>query len=275
MKKTLPLLIFIATSIYADNTPQTLPDNLKISLGSYIVADHNTDVLFDADGVAGSINLDDVFKMKTRSISFYAGGYYRFTPYHRVELSYQGIKSAGASDYGGILFEGQPYEIDLRGKVDSSLRLDIVKLLYTYSYYHNDKVELGLSIGIHRTAIDFDLGATVGDGGGAFSITIAPPIPVVGVRFAYSIYPEWDVLYSYDLVGLVTDVNLLDMPNVTGISGYLTDMNLASEYRLLDNLSLGLGLNYNNINFKLLEKSYNVGIDNNVLGVTAYASFRY
>ena len=274
MKKVLLPLTLLTCLLSADNAAP-LPDDLKISLGTYIVANHNTDILFDADGVAGSINLDHIFKMKTESVSFYAGGYYRFTPYHRVELSYQGVKSSGTSDYGGILFDGQPYEIDLRGKVDSTLRLDIVKLLYTYSYYHNDKVELGLSIGIHRTAIDFNLGATVGDGGGAFSITIAPPIPVVGVRFAYSIYPEWDLLYSYDLVGLLADVSLPDMPNVTGISGYLTDMNLASEYRVLDNLSLGLGINYNSINFKLLKKSYNVGIDNHVLGVTAYASFRY
>jgi len=275
MKKTLPLLILLTTSIYADNTSYALADNLKISLGTYIVANHNTDVLFDAEGVAGSINMDDVFKMKTQSASIYAGGYYRFTPNHRVELSYQGINSSGSSNYGDVLFKDKPYEIDLTGKVTSSLRLDIVKLLYTYSYYHNDKVELGLSIGIHRTAIDLDLGATVGDGGGTFSIAIAPPIPVVGVRFEYSIYPEWDVLYSYDLVGLITDIDLPDMPNVRGLSGYLTDMNLATEYRFLDNFSLGLGLNYNNINFKLLEESYNVGINNNVLGITAYASFRY
>lgn len=274
MIKVLFPFTLLTSLLSADNTAP-LPDDLKISLGTYIVANHNTDILFDADGVAGSINLDDVFKMKTRSASFYADGYYRFTPHHRVELSYQGIKSTGTSNYGDVLFQGEPYEIDLSGKVNSSLQLDIIKLLYTYSYYHNDKVELGLSIGIHRTAIDFDLGATVGNGGGTFSITIAPPIPVVGVRFEYSIYPEWDVLYSYDLIGLLTDIDLPDMPNVTGLSGYLTDMNLATEYRFLDNFSLGLGLNYNNINFKLLEKSYNVGIDNNVLGVTAYTSFRY
>lgn len=275
MKKILLPLTLLTTLLTADNKAQTLPDDLKISLGTYIVGNHKTDLLFDDAGVSGSINVQDFLNMKTDSVSLYAGGYYRFTPHHRIELSYQGIKSAGSTNYVGKLFEDKDYEINLNGNTNSSLKLAVTKLLYTYSYYHNDDVELGISVGVHRTVIDLDLGATIGSNAGNFKLEIAPPIPVLGVRFDYNIFPEWEVLFAYDFISLVADVNLPDLPNVNGISGYLTDMDLATEYRVIDNLSLGLGLNYNNLNFKFLKDDFDVGVNNNVLAMTAYASFRY
>lgn len=275
MKKILLSLSLLTTLLTADNTAKTLPDDLKISLGTYIAGKHDTDLLFDNKGVSGSINVQDFLNMKTDTFSLYVGGYYRFTPNHRIELSHQGIKSAGSTDYVGKLFEGKDYEIDLNGNTNSSLQLAVTKLIYTYSYYHNDDVELGVSIGIHRTVIDLDLGASVVGNAGSFKLKIAPPIPVLGVRFGYNIFPEWDILFAYDFIGLVADLNLPDSPDIKGVSGYLTDMNLATEYRVIDNLSLGLGLNYNNLNFKLLKDDFDVGVNNSVLGMTAYASFRY
>jgi len=252
---------------------EPLPDDLKLSLGTYIVADHKTDLIVKNGGTALSLDMQEIFSMKTKTASIYFGGYYRFTDHHRMEVEYQGISSSGKSS-GGKDFNPN-FPINLTGEVSSSLDIKILKILYTYSFYHKDEVELAVSIGLHRTAIDYDLGASIGESATNFSIAIAPPIPVIGVRFAYDIYPEWNVLFYYDFITLVADLNLPDMPEVTGMSGFLTDATLATEYRFFDNLSAGLALNVNRINFIFKRTDVDVGIENDVVGGTVYASFRY
>jgi len=276
MKKLILLSCVLSTLLLAnDTTTEPLPDDLKLSLGAYIIGDNKS--LFKVeghDGVSGAIDLQKVLKMDTDVASLYFDGYYRFTPHHRIEFGYKGIFSSGHASAGAILFPGD-HQIDLRGEVNSKFNLQIAKLLYTYSFYHNEDVELGLSIGVHRTAIDFDLGATVGTSGSEFKLVIAPPIPVLGVRFDYNIYPEWDVLFSYDLIALVADVNLPESPHIDGISGHMTDMNIATEYRFFDNFSAGAAVNYNNLSFNFIRDDFDVGIDNRIVGFALYGSFRY
>jgi len=279
MKKILLSLTLLPLLLTAE---EPLPDDLKLSLGAYIVGDNKTQFIVENhSGASLDLDIQDALDMKTDAASVYFDGYYRFTPHHRIEFGYKGVSSQGNTKNGEKYTisnpkdQANPIIIDLTGTVDSQLDIKIARLVYTYSFYHNEKVEVGLSIGLHRTAIDFDLGASIGGAGGDFELVIAPPIPLLGVRFTYDIFPTWEVLYSYDLVALVADVNLPNSPDIEGISGHMSDMTLATEYRFFDNFSAGLALNSTNLNFKFLRTDFDVGIDNRVVGFAAYASFRY
>jgi len=277
MKKillSLPLLPLLLTA------QEPLPDDLKLSLGAYFVGNHKTTLNVETkDGASIGLNLQNLLNMETKTASVYFDGYYRFTPKHRIEFGYKGVSSQGITNNGEKYTlnptDSDPIVIDLTGTVNSGLDINIARLVYTYSFYHNDKVELGVSIGLHRTAINLNLGASVGNSGGDLELVIAPPIPLLGVRFAYDIYPEWEVLFSYDLIALVADLNLPESPGITGISGHMSDLTLATEYRFFDNFSAGLALNTTNLNFKLKEENFDLGIDNSVVGLAVYASFRY
>ena len=277
MKKILLSLTLLPLLLTAK---EPLPDDLKLSLGAYFVGNHKTTLNLESkDGASLGLNLQDLLNMETDTASIYFDGYYRFTPNHRVEFGYKGVSSKGTTKNGAKYTlnpnNPDPIVIDLTGTIKSSLDVNIARLVYTYSYYHNDKVELGVSIGIHRTAINLNLGASVGNAGGNLKLLIAPPIPLLGVRFAYDIYPEWEVLFNYDLIALVADLDLPESPGITGISGHMSDMTLATEYRFFDNFSAGLAFNTTNLNFKLKEETFDLGIDNTVVGFAAYASFRY
>ena len=153
--------------------------------------------------------------------------------------------------------------------------IDTFKLLYTYSFYHNEKVELGLSLGLHVTDIDFGLGASIGPGGNDYTLTIAPPLPVVGARIEYMILPEWSVQYNFDLLYLATDVELPNMSNVEGIEGYLFDSSLGTEYRLFKNFGLGAALNLSVLKFDFIEHAVDVGLENRVLGFVGYGALYF
>ena len=273
MKKKLLLPLVLSTLLSAEdnalNVP--LPDDIKLTAGAYVIANHKTLLNVSShDGVSGSLDLQKVLKMETRTTSVYFDGYYRFTPSHRVELGYTSLSSSAHSDFGKVYFPGEEYEIDLSGDVDTYMDINTFKLLYTYSFYHNEKVELGLSLGLHVTDIDFGLGASIGSGGNDYTLAIAPPLPVVGARFEYMILPEWSVQYNFDLLYLATDVNLPNMSNVEGIEGYLFDSSLGTEYRLFKNFGLGAALNLSVLEFEFIEHVVDVGLENRVLGFVGY-----
>ena len=50
---------------------------------------------------------------------------------------------------------------------------------------------------------------------------------------------------------LAADVSLSNMPNVQSLQGYLTDTTIGTEYRIVNNFSLGLAVNYNVLDFEL------------------------
>ena len=283
MKKIILIPLFLSTIISAEEvTSKPLADDLKLSLGAYIVGNNKTEFIAENhDGLALSLDLQNALDMKTDAVSVYFDGYYRFSPHHRIEFGYKGITSKGETHNGGVytldnpLNPLDPIVIDLSGTIESKLNIKIARVAYTYSFYHSEKTELGLSIGLHRTAIDFDLGASLGSSGGDFTLVIAPPIPLLGVRFSYDIFPSWEVHYNYDLIALVSNLNLPESPEIEGISGYMSDMTLATEYRFFENFSGGLALNSMDLNFKFLRTDVDVGINNQVLGFVAYASFRY
>ena len=80
-----------------------------------------------------------------------------------MEFGYAGIKSGAHTKYGKILGEGTDIPIDLRNEVNTHLNFSVAKLLYTYSFYHNNDVEMGLSFGIHHTKIDYELSVNMGE----------------------------------------------------------------------------------------------------------------
>ena len=278
MKKLLlfPLVLFTMLSAEEIAVNAPLPDDIKLTAGAYVIANHKTLLNVSShDGVSGSLDLLKVLKMETRTTSVYFDGYYRFTPSQRVELGYTSLSSSAHSGFGKVYFPGEEYEIDLSGDVDTHMDIDTFKILYTYSFYHNEKVELGLSLGLHVTDIDFGLGASIGPGGNDYSLVIAPYLPVIGARFEYMILPEWSVQYNFDLLYLATDVELPNMSNVEGTEGYLFDSSLGTEYRLFKNFGLGAAINLSILDFEFIEHAVDVGLENRVFGFVGYGALYF
>jgi len=247
-----------------------LPDTFKVTVGAYLVGDNKTLFTFkNHNGVSTSLDLQNIFNMKTTATSITAGGYYRFTPYHRIEFGYGGVRSS--SD---IVFGEDTGDIDLSGGVETHLNISVMKLIYTYSFYHNEDVELGLGIGIHRTRLDYELTASLGENGKdhGFSVVIAPPIPVLGIRVHYNISKPWSLEYRLDAMSLASKINSYNTPNIKAVSGYITDQTIATEYQFIDNMSIGGGLNYNKMSVDFIKEEYDIGLENDVFGVNLFVS---
>ncbi|MDF1880257.1 hypothetical protein JHD50_02885 [Sulfurimonas sp. MAG313] len=72
----------------------------------------------------------------------------------------------------------------------SNFNLDITQIIYTYSFHHTKKVELGVSAGLHITAVDFALSPILEGTSTDIKFKLAPPLPVIGGRLNYHITPK-------------------------------------------------------------------------------------
>lgn len=243
-------------------------EKLKLTLGGYLIAHHTTEVGSTSQYLVGSnINLQDDLGMDSQTNSFRAGGHYRFKPNHKFEFSYYALNTnsereiSESYNVGDVTFSAG---LDLQAELD----MDIVKTTYAYSFYHNEDLELAVSLGAHmlKTSTDFSASADLNNSSLPLtksSINFLAPLPVVGFRLAYEIDDSFQAIGSIDYFGL----------NIDSFSGYFSDIQIAGEYALAENLGLGLGLNLTNLDMKIKTSTRKYIIEQGATGIMLYLSY--
>ena len=293
MKKFIFTLLLMLLTLHAQDGVNTstvadekLPDTWKLAVGAYLTGDFKSSVDFTSgNGVSVDLNIQKMFNMKTDLASTYVDAYYRVTPKHRIELGYKGTKSSGKST-SAFNQDTVFGDLNITGGANSHFNIAVAKLMYTYSFYHTDEIEAGISAGLYYALFDVGIGANVEDFGGTFSFSFGQALPVIGSRFEYHIFPEWSVLYAFDIFALggsfqIEQNDAGTMPqylvdHFTGFSGYMSDFTLSTEYRIFDNFGVGASFNYALQDFSIiLDNSKEVGISNQVMGFAAYGTLHF
>jgi len=193
MKKNylLLLLLFLGVSLSAE-----VKDKWKINVGTMFVTNFETDMQLSPKNLplALKINTKDQLGMESDTNVFRLDGYYRFTDTHSMDFSYFSVRSDGQKAINeDIVWDDKT--ISAGATVDSYFNMDIYKINYVYSFYHNEKVELALTAGFHITSLDLGLGAQGmidGVAGQKYSSgeAITVPLPVFGFKGEYTIIDE-------------------------------------------------------------------------------------
>ena len=294
MKTILLALLIMLSALQAEDAldrsfvqeKEGLPDTWKIAVGAYLTGDFKSSVDYTyGNGVSVDLDVQKIFNMKTDLASAYLDSYYRFTPNHRIEIGYKGTKSSGKST--ASYNESAPRrDINITAGASSNFNIAVAKLLYTYSFFHNDKIEAGLSAGLYYAIFDIGVGANIEDFGGSLKFSLGQALPVLGTRLEYHIFPEWSVLYAFDIFALGGNFQLEQndegtmsqylIDHFTGFEGYMSDFTLATEYRILNNFGVGASFNYALQDFSIiLDNSKEVGINNRVIGFGIYGSLHF
>ena len=267
ISKVLFILALITTSLVAE-----VKDKWKVNVGSMYVTNFETDLQWNKKGlpVGVKINTNDQLGLESEATVFRFDGYYRFTDSHKIEASYFGVKSDGRKQLNA--------EINLNGKklvvgtiIDAYLNMNIYRVDYAYSFYHNDKVELSIAAGLHITQIDlgYSVVATANNNstpisGSSFSVTA--PLPIVGFRGSYDIIPK-TLMVNYN-----TDYFYFEYEDYRGA---IISAAFSLEYRFYNHIGLGIGFNSNDIKVKKDNGNTKVDIDNRLSGIMVYMSYTY
>jgi len=267
--KVVIVWIFFIHSLYA-------MDKWKLNIGVMAVTDFSTQVEISPKRYPVGVMLDTAedLGMKYDTGAFRIDGYYRLNNNHSIDFSYFGVRSGGHKISRGIEFDD--YNITAGAAIDSYFNMDVYKINYGYSFYHNEKVELMLTAGLHITVIDLGLSATgtiidkqtgtvlnsIEDSSGDATV----PLPVVGFKGEYTIVEnQLFVSYRSEYFRLSFD----------GYYGDLISSALSFEYRFLQHYGVACGYNANRINVKVDDGEKIIKVRNNLSGFMLTLSYIY
>lgn len=263
-------LMLLTSTLFAE-----VQDKFKINLGAMYVTNFETEMQIGPSNRAlnASINTKDQLGMDYDTNVFRLDGYYRFSDVHSIDFSYFSVKSSGDRVINQEIPDwGENNDtISAGASVNSYFNMEIYKLNYVYSFYHNKDVELGLSAGLHVTNLDVGLNA-FGEISGAPAETLVTsskllaPLPVVGFRGEYTIIDKTlFAQYKADYFYL----------NYDDFEGAFISTTINLEYRFLENYGIGIGYNSNNLELAADNGNVRLDIKNSLSGATAYFTYIY
>ena len=247
-------------------------DKFKFSAGSFSVFKYNSSMSLTSTTVGLGVAFSPVETLgwTGEQTVLRLDGRYRFTNKHSLSMSWYRIASDGErsiqKDIEWLGRDGNVITIPVGASVTSSFGYDIVKLAYLWSFYHSDKVELSAGGGLHLTDIGVNLEASVTSSGvSASSAEMLAPLPVVSFRLDYNVTPKLHWFLQAELFAISTG----------DWDGTYSDLQLGIEYRLLQNLGVGMGLGSNAL--KVLEETSSSRFDysNRITGINLFVSANF
>ena len=269
------LLLFLL--VFGVGLSAEVKDKFKINIGTMYITNFETEMAVSKDPIPLSvgINTQEQLNMKSDTNVLSLGGYYRFSDAHSIDFSYFSVNSKGHISLTQEIEWGDK-TIGAGAYVDSFFDIDIYKLSYGYSFYHNDKVELVITAGLHITDIDLGISANGNieraDGSVVPSDYYAEtgngilPLPVVGFKGQYTILDKrLFVNYKFEYFYLKYD----------DYEGRITSSELNFEYHFVDHVGIGIGYNSNKIFAEMDDGDLNVQAANDLEGALVYFTYIY
>jgi hypothetical protein len=177
----------------------------------------------------GGDNSTDAFRVDTL---------YRFNERHAIGFSWYRVGLSGEKTLNqDLLINDQ--RVAAGASTQTSLSFNTYRLLYNYSFYRNDKVELGVSPGLYMMKTNFNF---VGQGtvtlpggsptpGGVVIVRqqLTLPLPSIGLVANYNITPKLQFQSRYDFFYL----------SIGSFSGAMFEFYGGLEYRIIQHFAMG------------------------------------
>lgn len=212
-------------------------ERFSFTLGGFITG-LNSDIQLSSQevGLGVTINVEDALGLETSSFVLRSEMEYHFGKrrHQTARLGYFRLLRDG--------FKVLDSEIEIGDKtfpigteVSSKFNLKIFKGTYDYSFYMDERVKLGASIGLFIMPISFSTSAL------GLSEEVADfiaPLPVLGLGSSFAITPKLYLKQSIEILYL----------EIATFKGSITDLNFRVEYNPWEHFGFGLGLNSYRLN---------------------------
>jgi hypothetical protein len=217
-----------ATAAEVDGLPW---ERGAISVGGFLT-DLNTELRLDSDtGLGTVVNVENLLGLQDTSNVFRMDAFYRIRPKHRVDFTYYDLTRSSTSQIQGqIDLPNQVIPIDT--VVESNFDIRFLKGGYSYSFLQDDRMDLGLSVGVYVAQVDIGIRATNTNVETQQDVTA--PLPVFGLRGDFAITPKLFYKNSLEFFYL----------KIGDYTGSVIDLNMKLEYNLFKHLGLGVGYNF-------------------------------
>jgi hypothetical protein len=272
MLAAMPALAQSVVSAADREAMRGFPDKWGFSLGTFLPT-FETKVRLNGETANGTdIDFEKDLGLNNNLTAAQFTAFYRFGDHGRIDLAYVPWSREKTRTIDREIQWGD-VTYDAGAEIKSTAKVQLLNIIYRYSFINNGKVTFGVNGGISALSSKFELtGEGTISGGGTASGTIAKksdvivPIPVIGVHF--------DMLLTKKLLWRAEGNYFA--ANVSGYNGNINVLGTSIEYFLTRNIGLGAGFASDMYNIK---KSGDNGGDLKVRygfsGVTAYARLQF
>ena len=214
-------------------------DRFSVSLGGFIALT-NTSIRLGSKqlGIGIDIDLEDALGMEVSNFVFRGDAIYRIgeRKRHSVKVNYFSFTRSAYKVLEAELEIGD-HIFPIGSEIDSRFDLSILNIAYDYSFFSDERINLGASIGFFIMPTKFELGIAGSRDEAASFIGI---LPVFGFRSDFAITKK---LYIKE------NVELLYM-RLSGYTGSILDVNIRLEHNTWKNFGFGIGLNMYKLKIK-------------------------
>jgi hypothetical protein len=158
---------------------------------------------------------------------------YRFNERHAIGFSWYRVGLSGDKNLNQQI-QVRDTIISAGAFTQTSLSFNTYRLIYNYSFYRNEKVELGVSPGLYmmKTNFNFTGQGTINGAPGSVVVVneqLTLPLPSIGLVANYNITPKLQFQSRYDVFYL----------SIGEYSGSMFEFYAGLEYRVIRHLALG------------------------------------
>lgn len=256
----------LAEEVGATDTPWK---KFSLSLGGFRTAlDSKVSMGSGSLGVGLEVDVEDALKLESTTSVFRTEVFYRAgkSRRHKLELSYMDLsRKSTATLKKAIDFNDKTYSVGTR--VDSIFNLQIIMGGYNYSFFQDDRFNLGLGLGVYVMPIKVSIDAS---GFGKEETSITAPLPVLSLGADFAFTPKVILKQRLDLFWL----------EYGNFKGSLTNARLALEYNMFKHLGLGIGLDSFRLRIRAEGEDYpeidfTGDIEFSYIGAMLYANIYY
>lgn len=268
MRKAIVMIVVLSSFLLW--TPSLFAEEEKpwkrfnVNLGAFFNL-NDSKVRLGGEGIGVEIDAEELLGLDTNTRTFRLDGFWRFTKKrrHRLDFTWYRNRRSGegtvdeALEIGGIT-------IPVGASLDTEFNFDLYKLGYSYSFFQDKRIDLGVGGGLYVLPTEFKLKATAEAGGSTIfdetiKETFAAPLPVIGIRADIAITPRWFLRNRADFFYL----------EIGDYRGGIVDTSVAVEYQPFKHVGFGLG--WNNFRVRVEAKEDN----NNIPGASFKGTFQY
>jgi hypothetical protein len=216
-------------------------EKLGVSIG-YFFANFNSDVALTGAGAGVVLNFEDLLGLDSATNTFRISGHYRMWRRHHLHFTYYDVSRDAEQILEVSIPEVDP-PIEAGALAKTNLDIRIYRIGYTFSFWNDNRVDLGAGLGFHVMDIGagFKVAAEGSAGGeeGSFlrevlAEQLTAPLPVLMLRANVAITKRVFLKQSFEAFYI----------NLSGFEGLLLDANIAVEGHICRFFGLGLGFNF-------------------------------
>ncbi|MEJ2656380.1 MAG: hypothetical protein P8012_04185 [Desulfobacterales bacterium] len=180
------IILFIQPAWAGDKNSYDKPwKKVDIDVG-YLITSIDTSLNLGAKGIGVEVDAEDFFGMDTTNSLVKIKGFWRFTENrrHRLDFKWSSYRRDGYRKIGkDFTFEdkdGNEITIPSGTEVNSHFNVDMYKISYSYSFFQDDRIDLGAAIGLYWMPIDIGVNSS-----GFISVReeekFDAPLPTIGI----------------------------------------------------------------------------------------------